>query len=73
MDVWPENWDAARVMLRAQTQWRRAGMSGQRYALDYAALEAVMRMLQVHDPADCLDRIIVIEQEMLRIEREANR
>lgn len=35
-EVWPENWETARILLELDTQWR-VGMGG-RIGLDYATL-----------------------------------
>lgn len=44
--MWPENWDAALLFAAVASQWRvAAGLGGVVYlGLDYAAVEAVMRM-----------------------------
>lgn len=38
VDVWPENWTAWELFAGLQTQWRTAGMGGQRTGLDYNVL-----------------------------------
>lgn len=45
--VLPENWDACRLFLSVQTQWRYAGMDGRCTGLDYAGVEVVRRSLRV--------------------------
>ena len=37
----PANWDAVRLFVAVQTQWRYAGMSGVPTGLDYAGCRAV--------------------------------
>jgi hypothetical protein len=62
-EIYPENHEAVKVFGACQTQWRVsfAGAVG----LDYAALEAVMRIRQVEDQADCLWRVQIMEAEVL--------
>jgi Phage related hypothetical protein (DUF1799) len=43
-DVEPDNWDAVRVFLACDTQWR-VGPMGVVLGLDYAGMEAAMRMM----------------------------
>lgn len=73
-DCWvlEENWEAVQVFLRCATQWRYAGMEGKITGLDYAAVESVMRMRGVHDTADTLDRLRVMEGVALRALKERN-
>lgn len=63
-DVWPENWPALMLYLRCSTQWRTAGMSGQRLGLDYPAVLAMADLHGCRD-ADTMDKIGTIEREIL--------
>lgn len=65
LEIMPANWEATQTFVRCQTQWR-VGMAGPT-GLDYPAVETVMRLLGVEDPADCFDRLQIIEAESLRI------
>lgn len=51
-----------------RTQWACVGSPGGMVVtgLRYEAVEAVMRVVGVADPADCLARIQVMEAEALR-------
>ena len=60
-EIWPENKLALDLFLDASSQWRLAGMSGARVALDYAALEATARMCQVVMTRDLLHDVQAIE------------
>lgn len=62
------NWEATQAFQRCNTQWLRD--TGQPYAMSVPALESVMRMMRVQDPLDCLDRVQIIECEMLAAWRE---
>lgn len=44
--VWTENWEAVQLFTRLSTQWRYGGMGGV-IGLDYAAVEAAMRMIRI--------------------------
>lgn len=68
--VLPENWETVQVFIRCATQWRYAGMAGQPTGLDYSAVESVMRMRAVDDQSDALDRLRIMEGEVLRVLRE---
>lgn len=70
--VLPENWETVQVFIRCATQWRHAGMAGQPTGLDYPAVESVMRMrsVAVQEMGDLLDRIRIMEGEVLRVMRE---
>ena len=61
IEVWPENWDAMRVFLGMETQWRRAGMAGVAVGLDYAALPVVTGALGVALDEDLLARLRILE------------
>ncbi len=65
LELWPECLPAVEVFMACRTQWRVAGMDGMRTGLDYAAVEAVMRMRRVRGKADCLSDVMVIEHAVL--------
>lgn len=44
MEVWPEHEATVCAFLACATQWRRAGLAGVRTGLDYAAVDAVLRL-----------------------------
>lgn len=46
-EVWPENWPILELFLALNTQWRFAGMEGQRVGLEYSAIPVVMDLHQV--------------------------
>jgi hypothetical protein len=52
-EIWPENWDIVQLFMAVSTQWRKTAMVGAAKAiviydaLDYSAVEAVMRMHNV--------------------------
>lgn len=48
VEVWPENWETVTVFDACATQWRwTSGMTVIRTGLDYAALGAVMNLLDI--------------------------
>lgn len=70
-EVEPDAWEAMRMFLRCQTQWRTgpAGVIG----LDYLALEAMLRLYGALDPGAMLEDIQIIEGEILAIaQKEAS-
>jgi len=69
VEVWDENWEPFEVFRLTLTQWRVSfgGPTG----LDYTAVSAVMGLRSVEDPADCLERVRVMELEYLRRFSEA--
>lgn len=66
VEVYPENWQALRVFLAMQTQWRigRFGVVG----LDYAVLPLVERQIGVRRSKrrDVFAAVQVLEGEVLR-------
>ncbi len=42
-EVLPVNWPAVQLFVALQTQWHRAGMTGQRCGLNYHSIETVLR------------------------------
>lgn len=63
MLVLEENWEAVGLYLAVQTQWRTAGMAGQRTGLDYNAVDSVMRRKGLGNAV--FEQLQVIEREML--------
>lgn len=62
----PENWDAMRLFLAMETQWRRAGMTGVATGLDYAVLPAVAGFNGLTLNADLFARLRIIEGAALK-------
>jgi hypothetical protein len=62
-EVWPENWEAVRLFIRCQTQWR-IGMNG-RAGLDYAALLAMGSLYQIDNLSQVVEDVQAIEAEIL--------
>ena len=71
--IWPENWDAMRLFLGMETQWRRAGMSGVATGLDYAVAPVVAGALGIALDSGCFDRLKILEGAALRAMAERNR
>lgn len=61
--VWPDNLQAVNVFIAASTQWR-TGMNGAT-GLDYTALEATMRMMNIKEHGEVLDDVRVLEDTAL--------
>jgi hypothetical protein len=57
--IWPENWPAVEMFLRAQTQWRTT-MSGV-IGLDYAAVRWLFRLYEVQDQRALLEDLQTME------------
>lgn len=68
--VLPENWDAVLTFLKCATQWRYAGMTGVRTGLDYTAVDVVIRMSELADPAKTFSQLQTIESGALEAFRE---
>jgi hypothetical protein len=69
-DVWPENWDAAEVFCRCDSQWIvLLGLGGLYYqGLDYQRVTCVARdWLGVTPTRQLLDQIRVMEHEAKKI------
>lgn len=62
--VLPECWDAVRLYLASQTQWRYAGMSGVRVGLEYAGVEVARRNLLL--PRKAFAGLQIMELAILR-------
>lgn len=71
LQVLEEYGGAVRLFLATQTQWVRAGMTGVPIGLNYAGVEAVMRIDGY--TAQDFRHLQVMEQEMLRIFQERTR
>lgn len=69
VEVWPENWQAWELFASLQTQWRTAGMTGQRTGLDYNVLYRKMdRMgLAPEDYNRIEEEILVMELAALQV------
>lgn len=63
--VWPENLPALDLFTAIETQWVRAGMDGTPTGLNYAGVEAAMRLRG--DPPHLFDDIQALEREFLAI------
>lgn len=72
-EVMPENWDAMRLFLAMETQWRRAGMTGVATGLDYAVLPAVAGFHGLTLDADLFARLRILEGAALAAMAEAPR
>lgn len=70
-EVWPENWDSFAFFCRLVTQWNIVvGMeSSQRTGLNYAAVEASMRMQSIakKSQAALFEDIQLMEQAALHV------
>lgn len=64
VDVLPENWDAVRLFLAADTQWNHAGMAGIRTGLRYEAVDIVARRLG-YVGQEVWQRVLVMERVAL--------
>lgn len=62
--IWPENWQAWQVFAACATCWRLTP-DGRPYGLVMADVRAVIAMLGVEDAADCLERVLVMQQTAL--------
>jgi hypothetical protein len=71
LPVAPGAWDAVRLFLAAETQWRRAGMGGRPTGLDYPAVAMVAGVLGLTLDAALLGQVKVIEVEALTAMLEA--
>jgi Phage related hypothetical protein (DUF1799) len=69
-EVWPENWPAAELFMRCQTQWRVS--DGRRIGLDYGALLAIGSLFAVESLSQVVEDVQVIEHEILS-QQEAKR
>ncbi len=68
--VWPENAAALEVFLACATQWRMAPMGGVT-GLDYAGVEATLRLLRVPDRRAVFRDLQVMEHAALKALHDA--
>jgi hypothetical protein len=61
--VWPENWEAVRLFIRCQTQWRTD--NGHRTGLIYSELLAMGSLYQIDNLSQVVEDVQVIEAEIL--------
>lgn len=67
-EVYPENWETVLVFLALQTQWRCGPMGGLQ-GLDYPAVEVVLRLRQVSEPAALFERLQGMERAAIAADR----
>lgn len=60
VEVFPENLDAFRVLIACEGQWELPGAFGGRLALPFTEVRAAIELLQVADPKDCFQRMLVL-------------
>jgi hypothetical protein len=67
VEVWPENWQTWALFRQIGGQWRRAGMNGAAYALDYGVLFHRMDRLRLNDREyeDMFEHIKAMERAAL--------
>jgi len=65
-EVWPENWEAVILFCGLATQWK-VGAFGGFIGLDYAAVEADLRLQRVRDRARVYQKIKAMEYAALPI------
>lgn len=70
LEVLPANWDAVRVFIRCETQWR-AGPMGGLLGLDYPGVEAAMRMMGVVSTPALFEQLRTLEVESINTLAEA--
>lgn len=68
VELWPENLPSASLYIACETQWQRAGMEGLPTGLDYAGVEAAMRLRG--DPPRLFDDLQALEREYLAIDHK---
>lgn len=73
VEVWPQNWPAVRLFLAVETQWRVGFGFGvvAHLGLDYAAVEAAMRMMRIEAGDTVFDDLRALERAALPILNEA--
>ncbi|RMF15190.1 MAG: hypothetical protein D6757_05010 [Alphaproteobacteria bacterium] len=64
--IWPENWQAWQVIEACAFCWRRDA-NGLPLGLPLTDIEAAMRLLNVEDARDCLERVLLVQAEALRV------
>mgnify|MGYP001413433191 CR=1 FL=1 len=67
-EIWEENWSVLELFCACSTQWRVAPMGGL-IGLDYAGVEAAMRMRRLPEPdwPELLADLQVMEREALAV------
>lgn len=68
-EVWEDCWPTVVVFMDLQTQWRRGGMEGRRYALDYRAIPTVLGFhpeIQADQHPEIFLGLRIMEDEALR-------
>lgn len=63
--VHPDNWQAVVIFTAASTQWR--WYEQHRMGLRYSEVKVLMDVEGVQDMKDCMDRIRIMEQEVLDV------
>jgi hypothetical protein len=73
IEVWDINWPAFSVFYAMNTQWRMAGMGGERTGLDYNAIPVVAKLLGLKSKQtqEIFSSIQVMENEALTTMRES--
>lgn len=68
--IWPENWQAWQVIEACSFCWRtdRIGLP---IGIPLSDIEAAMRMLGIEDQRDCLERVLLVISEAVRVWRES--
>lgn len=69
-EVWPENWETFVLFTRLETQWREDSMSGKRLGLDYAGVEALLRLHRVPKRAAVFEDLCAMERAALKAARD---
>jgi hypothetical protein len=66
-ELWPENWRIWKLYLEIGNQWRRTGLNGAAYALDYNVLFARMDRMRLsdHEYEETFDLIKHMERQAL--------
>ncbi|MBK8157990.1 MAG: DUF1799 domain-containing protein [Rhodospirillaceae bacterium] len=61
IEIWPENLDSLRLFLGVMTQWRRDTSSGLPTGLDYAGVQAGLKMMRRHVSKRAFEDLQVLE------------
>lgn len=62
--VWPENWDAAQIIMHSGTQWRYHPMGGI-IGLDNPGVESLIRLLELPCSPDTFARVQIMESAIV--------
>jgi hypothetical protein len=73
IELGPDEQEPVLLFLALGTQWRRAGLAGERAGLDYAAVEPTARMMEVKMTPRLLADLRMMEQEALIVFAEQAR